>query len=135
MHTKQQTQLVISAGSARSGLEFRKAKKRQAAKAVKEALKQDLLTQHDLLEQYARSIDPNAASVKIRLENARKAAEASDSAAYQRLARDIFGTLEERCNEIAAARKKVTGLIGSSSPSSPFASFSGTKSENPQHLI
>lgn len=80
---------------------------REAAEAAKNRLKQVLLTQYGQLKQYATSIDFDAAPVKIRLEDARKAAEAADELRFLHLARSISGTLEERFDSIAAARNKV----------------------------
>ena len=78
---------------------------RQAAETAKEASKQALLKQYDHLETYATSIDPSAAAVKIRLKDAREAAEAVDDLKFGSLGHDIMTTLEEQYTRISTARK------------------------------
>lgn len=80
---------------------------REAAEVTKNGTKHALLTQYDQLKQYATSIDFDAAPVKIRLEDARKAAEVVDELRFAQLARSISETLEKRFDSIAAARNKV----------------------------
>ena len=80
---------------------------RGATKAAKERAKQALLDQYNQLKQYATSLDSDAAPVRIRLEQAREAAEAIEETKFEKLAHGIFLTLEERYNKIATARKDV----------------------------
>ena len=56
------------------------------------------------------SLNSDAAPVKIRLEQAREAAEAVDETKFEKLAHGVFLTLEERYNVIAAAREDVPGF-------------------------
>ena len=90
---------------------------RDAAKAAKERAKKALLDQYNQLKQYATSLDSDTAPVKIRLEQAREAAEAVDETKFEKLAHGIFLTLEERYTKIATARKDV--LIFRTPRSSP----------------
>lgn len=100
---------MVSSKSSRLGLKSQKAE-RDAAKAAKERTKQFLLDQYNQVKQYATSLDSDAAPVRIRLEQAREAAEAIDEVKFEKLAHGIFLTLEERYNKIAAARKDVPGF-------------------------
>lgn len=113
---KHQAKVVASPTSKRLSINSRKPE-RDAAKAAGERAKQTLLDQHNQLKQYATSLDSDAAPVKIRLEQAREAAEAIDETQFEKLAHGIFLTLEERYNKIAAARKDVP--IFRTPPSSP----------------
>ncbi|KAF6233854.1 hypothetical protein HO173_008066 [Letharia columbiana] len=101
-----QTKIFASPRSSRLGLKSQKFE-RDAAKAAKERAKQNLLDQYNQLKQYATSLDTDATPVKIRLEQAREAAEAIDETKFEKLAHGIFLTLEERYNKIAAARTNV----------------------------
>ena len=56
------------------------------------------------------SLHPDAAPVKIRLEQAREAVEAIDEAKFETLAYGIFLSLEEQYDRIIAARKDVPGF-------------------------
>ena len=80
---------------------------RDAAKAAREQAKQILLNRYNQLEQYATSLDSDAAPVKIRLERARAAVEAVEEIKFERLAHGILSTLEERYDKIATARKNL----------------------------
>lgn len=77
---------------------------RAAAEAAKTQTRQSLLAQYDQLKQYATSIDFDASPVRIRLEDARKAADAVNELKFVQLARSISETLDERFNRITAAR-------------------------------
>ena len=77
---------------------------RDAAIAAKERAKQVLLDQYNHLKQYATSLDSDASPVKIRLEQAREAAEAIDEVKFEELAHGIVVTLDERYKKIANAR-------------------------------
>lgn len=112
---------MVSPKSSRLGLKTRKAE-RDAAKAAKERAKQVLLDQYNHLKQYATSLDSDATPVKIRLEQAREAAEAIDETKFEKLAHGIFLTLEERYNKIAAARKDVPGFRTPSPSPEPMSS-------------
>lgn len=113
---KHQAKIVASPTSHCLSIKSRKPE-RDAAKAAKERAKQALLDQYNQLKQYATSLDSDAAPVKIRLEQAGEAAEAVDETQFEKLAHGIFLTLEERYNNIAAARKDVP--IFRTPPSSP----------------
>lgn len=80
-----------------------------------------LLDQYNQLKQYAESIDSDVAPVRIRLKQARDAAEAADETRFEKLAHGIFLTLEERYDKIAMARKKLPGTQ-TRSPSPELAS-------------
>lgn len=69
-----------------------------------------LLIQYNHLKQYAISLNSDVAPVKIRLEQAREAAETIDESKFEKLAHGIFLTLEERYHLIAAAREDVPGF-------------------------
>ena len=87
---------------------------RQAAEGAKELSKQALLKQYDHLKDYATSIDPSAAAVKIRLKDAREAAEEVDDLKFKTLGRDIMTTLEEQYTRISTARKCLPGFADAS---------------------
>ena len=95
---------------------------RDAALAAKERAKQSLLEQYDQLKQYATSIDSDAAPVKIRLKQAREAAEAIEETKFEKLAHGIFLTLEERYNKIITARKGVPAFRTPSPSPEPMSS-------------
>ena len=104
--SKTQTKIVHSTKPKRLGLTGKA--EHQAAKAATERAKAFLLSQYNQLKQYATSLDSDAGPVRIRLEEARKAAEASDEGKFEKLAHSIFLTLEERYNnKIANARNDV----------------------------
>lgn len=103
---------------------------REAAEALRKRTKENLLTQHDHLKRYATSLDFDAAPVKIRLENARKAAEAIDELRFAQLACSISETLEERFDSIAAARNKVPQFARSSRISAPTVVGSSQECNN-----
>ena len=88
----------------------------QIAQDAKDRARQSLVAQYDQLKQYALTIHPDAAPVKIRLEEARKAAEEVHETKFEKLAHGIFLTLEEHCNKIAIARKAVPHFLVSSAP-------------------
>lgn len=106
---------------------------RDAAKAAKERARQALLDQYNQLKQYATSLHPDAAPVKIRLEQARKAVEAIDEAKFETLAHGIFLTLEEQYDKIVAARKDVPGFSPCDS-SEPESSQESSHSFDDQDL-
>ena len=119
--TKHQTKVTISPKSTRLGLKSQKSQ-RQEAEAAKEHAKQSLLAQYDQLKQYATSIDLDAASVKIRLNNAREAAEASNASKFEQLAHHILETLDERYNRIVAARQNIPTFAKIAIPMAPTPS-------------
>lgn len=106
---KYQTKIVASPKSSRLGLKSQRPE-RDTARAAKERAKQVLLDQYNQLKHYAMSLNSDAAPVKIRLEQAREAAEAVDETKFEKLAHGVFLTLEERYNVIAAAREDVPGF-------------------------
>ena len=75
----------------------------QEAKAASDIKRKYLLDQLEKLKQYATSLDSEAAPVKIRLEDARKAAEAVHVNEFRRLVQDILSSLDERYKQIVAA--------------------------------
>ena len=99
----------------RLGMKSQKAE-REVAEATKENTKQSLLAQFDKLKQYATSIELDARLVKIRLEDAHKAAESAEKEKFEKLARDILATLEERYNRITAARYNAPLFVKAGSP-------------------
>ncbi len=103
---------------------------RSAVQAAKEDAKKLLLTQYDELKQYATSIELDAASVKIRLENAREAAEAADRSKFEQLAYGIFVTLEERYDRITAARKGISLFANGVSAVIPVELMSSQESKD-----
>ena len=116
--------IVPLSKTGRSTVKTRKAE-RDAEKAATERAKQALLDQYNQLKQYATSLDSDAAPVKIRLEQAREAAEAFEGAKFEKLAHGIFVTLEERYNKISAARKDIP--VFRTPPSSPERMSSSQK--------
>ncbi|CAF9934442.1 hypothetical protein IMSHALPRED_009721 [Imshaugia aleurites] len=100
---KTRTKLDAPFKSSRLNLRYQKLEG-DTAKAAKRA-QQILLEQYNQLKQFATALDPDAAPVKIRLEQARKAAQAIDEPQFEKLAHGIFLTLDERYSKIAAARK------------------------------
>ena len=118
---KFQAKIVPSPKTSRLTVKSRKTE-RDAEKAAAERAKHALLDQYNQLKQYAKSIDPDAAPVKIRLEQARKAAEAMDEPEFEGLAHGIFATLEERYSKILAARRDVP--VFRTPPSSPESTSS-----------
>lgn len=131
--TKYQAKIVASPKSGSLGVRSRKPE-RDAAKAAKERAKQFLLGQYRQLKEYATSLDANAAPVKIRLEQAREAAEAIEEANFEKLAHGIFLTLEERYNKIAAARKDVPGFRTPTPSPEPESSEESCSSSDSQFL-
>jgi len=103
---------------------------RFAVQAAKEDTKQLLLTQYDKLKQYATSIELDTASVKIRLDNAREAAEVADRSKFEQLAHGIFVTLEERYDRIAAARKGISLFANGVSAATPVEAMSSQESKD-----
>lgn len=93
-----------------------------------------MLGQYRQLKEYATSLDANAAPVKIRLEQAREAAEAIEEANFEKLAHGIFLTLEERYNKIAAARKDVPGFRTPTPSPEPESSEESCSSSDSQFL-
>ncbi len=104
---KLQTKLILSPKRAQPRSKFQQPE-REELEASRNRTKQTLLSGYDQLKQYATSMDFDAAPVKIRLEDARKAAEAVDEVKFSRLARSISKTLEERFDSIVVARNKVS---------------------------
>ena len=119
----------------RLGMKSQKAE-REVAEAATENTKQSLLAQYDKLKQYATSIEIDAGLVKIRLEDAHKAAESAEKEKFEQLARDILVTLEERYNRITAARyntplfAKAASPVASDEPSSSQESSDCTSSQD-----
>ncbi len=107
---------------------------REDAEAARDCKKQTLLTQYDQLRHYATSIDFDAAPVKIRLEDARKAAEAVDGLKFMHLARSISETLEERFDSIAAARNNVPKFANSLHVPDPTVAGSSQESTDPMTM-
>ena len=101
---------------------------RDAEKAATERAKQALLDQYNRLKQYAISLDSDVAPVKIRLEQAREAAEAMDETEFEKLAHGILLTLEERYDKISAARKDLP--VFRTPPSSPESMSSSQESSS-----
>lgn len=120
---------MVSPKSSRLGLKSRKVE-RDAAKAAKERAKQVLLDQYNQLKQYAASLDSDTAPVKIRLEQAREAAEAVDETKFEKLAHGIFLTLEERYKKIISARKDVPGFRTPLPSPEPMASSESMSSQD-----
>ena len=106
----------------------------QAAEAATQRAKLFLLGQYDQLKQYAISLDYDAAPVKIRLEEARQAAEVIDEAKFEKVAHGIFLTLEERYNKIANARNQVPRFETPATTPEPSASQESSTSLDTQHL-
>ncbi|CAF9915666.1 MAG: hypothetical protein ALECFALPRED_010297 [Alectoria fallacina] len=129
---KHQTKIVAAPKSGRLSLKSQRPEL-DAAIAAKDRAKQALLDQYNQLKQYATSLDSDVAPVKIRLEQAREAAEAIDETKFEKLAHGIFLTLEERYNSIAAAREEVpafrTPFPSPEPPSSPEWSSSSDSRE------
>lgn len=65
------------------------------------------------LKQYAISIDPDTTSVKIRLKDARNAAETLDETKFEKLVHGMWATLEDSFAKIDAARKATLFLPAS----------------------
>ena len=80
---------------------------RQAAGETKVRLREDLLERHKTLFEYVQSMESDLASVKIRLERAKEAAEAPEKSAYDELAAIIFATLDRRHSETTRLRNKI----------------------------
>ncbi|KAL6718483.1 hypothetical protein ACLMJK_004574 [Lecanora helva] len=94
--TSIQTKLMVSPKSARLAA--------KPQKAELGPMKQYLQSRYNKLEEFAKSIDTDAASVKIRLEDARKAVQELDGPKFEQLAQDILKTLEQRHDQIVTAR-------------------------------
>lgn len=103
---------------------------REAAEALKNRTKETLLIQYDHLKRYATSLDFDAAPVKIRLENARRAAEAIEKLRFVQLACSISETLEERFDSIAAARNNVPRFARPSHTAAPTVDESSQECNN-----
>ena len=69
-----------------------------------------MLAQYEQLKQYASAIDRDVASVKIRLDCAYKAADNGDETKFAQFGQEVLMTLEERYNQITAARKNIPNL-------------------------
>ncbi|KAK4696366.1 hypothetical protein P7C71_g1534, partial [Lecanoromycetidae sp. Uapishka_2] len=108
-----QAKIIRSPKSQRLGFEstrFEREAAEIAAKAAAEQARLALLSQYALIKDYAISIEPDAALVKIRLEDALNAAEAVDERNFQLLVQDILVTLDQTFKMITAARKRIPML-------------------------
>ncbi|KAK3171985.1 hypothetical protein OEA41_004069 [Lepraria neglecta] len=130
---KYQAKIVRSTKTSRLGLKSGMAE-HQAAEAATQRAKLFLLGQYDQLKQYAISLDYDAAPVKIRLEEARQAAEVIDEAKFEKVAHGIFLTLEERYNKIANARNEVPRFETPATTPEPSASQESSTLLDTQHL-
>ena len=109
---KNQAKLFVSPKTTRLAL--------RSQKAEKDQMRQKLLAQYDQLKQYATAIDRDVASVKIRLENAHKAAEEGDGPQFTQLGQGVLVTLEERYNQIIATRKNIPTFAKATAEISPI---------------
>ena len=66
-----------------------------------------MLADHQLLKAYATSIDPQAAAVHLRLQDALQAAEARDQPKFEKLAHSIKTTLDEIYASIFRTHKDI----------------------------
>ena len=107
---------MISPKSTRPGVKSNKPE-REAAEDARESSKKVFLTKYEQLKSYATSIDLNA--VKIRLNDAHKAAEAIDELKFESISCNIMTTLEERYDRIVTARACVPGFSRVSLPPTP----------------
>lgn len=71
----------------------------------------ELLVHYRQLKQYAISFGVDATPVKIRLEDARKAAEDSEGPKFDKLAKGIWTTLEEHYRKIQTSRQDVISTM------------------------
>ncbi|KAL9629680.1 MAG: hypothetical protein Q9164_006771 [Protoblastenia rupestris] len=71
---------------------------------TRERARLSLISTHDQITKYAVSLDRDLATVKIRLEDARKAAEAVDESRFEKLVNAIWLTLENQYDNVNAAR-------------------------------
>lgn len=128
---KHQAKLIHFPKSGRLGMRSDRPERQaaEAAEAAKERIKQSLFAQYEQIKQYATSLDLDVAPVKIRLEDARKAMEASDEFKFDKLARSIMLTLEERHDKIAAARNDIQAHLRSTRPLTPNEPSSSQNSE------
>lgn len=97
-----------------------------------EQARESLLSQYALIKDYATSVESDAVSVKIRLEEARKAAEAIDERNFQLLIQDILMTLNDRFEKITAARTRLPCFSALSTALKPFSSQESTTSFDTQ---
>ena len=79
-----------------------------------------MLATYRELQTYATKLDPEAMPVKIRLEQARQAAVEGDERKFSTLAFSIWETLEERIQQISAARAQLPAFI-------KYSAFPGLK--------
>lgn len=128
LQIKYQTRLVVSPTTKHLVMRSQKPE-REAAKATRELEKRSLLDQYEQLRQYAKSLDHDAAPVKIRLEHARIVAEAFDVPKFKQLAQGIRTTLEERYDRIAAARNLLPPLVKTDSTAAPIEILSSQASD------
>lgn len=79
---------------------------------VQQAPQQPLNTHFQKIKSYALSLDPETAAVNICLERACRAVEDRDEPTYQRLAKEILITLDEKLSKINVARNAALAACG-----------------------
>ena len=109
---KHQVKIDRESASNRLGLRSGKSE-REAAELAKTKMRNLLLKKYDRVKRYATAIESDATLVKIRLEDARKAAEAIDETKFRDVTRSIVSTLEERFQSITMAREDLSQIFGS----------------------